>query len=767
MRYLKQLFTRRNWWVIALLAVEAALLLFRFAGDYGAGQTVTITPEQIVPYAEGALNDSRGTQIQDYTGVFATTRWFDLEPGSYRVSITYVTSGGDGSASFVDEIMPTARYDQVTLSSSRTRTVFSLWMPHGCENAQLQFSANGGVMFVTGAELIPTHAWAYVRFLTLAAFLLLADWCLLIAAGRLPFPIRSIKMRYSAAAIAGVVMLACLPLGFDYLIYGHDMSIHLTRIEGLKAGLLSGQFPVRMDPEIVNGKGYPFSLMYPDLLLYPAALLRILGFSLQQVYQMYVFGVTLATALVTRYCLKKMFASEGVALTGTALYLLSSYRLANVYVRAAVGEYSAMIFLPVVVYGLWRIYNQPKQGGRLAWLPLAVGFTGLLQTHLLTTEMVGLFTLLFCLARLKQTLRRPVLPLLCRAAGVALVWNLWFLVPMLQYMLTETCRISGKYDASTLRDSAAYLGQIFLMFGQGGGYSESLSVGLSAEMPLTVGTVLGFGALLFCLCLMDPALRRADRGVVRLGGWALAFGALGIWASSTLFPWYDIYQNIEWLSKLLGKLQFAWRFLGPATVLLVVCSCCALALLRRSRPDWLRAAAAVLVLLTVLPAGLLTYEVCRNSEVVSYQSLASIDNLADQVGGGEYMPYGMADGSENAWENTDPCFPEELTVSDYALGTLQAGFSCVNTSDQPVTAVLPLFSYPGYRLTAGEGAVLGESDGLIAVTLPAGYSGSVQVEFAGFWFWRLADAASLAGILVTVLLCRRRRGTAPAAPAAA
>ena len=47
MRYLKQLFTRRNWWVIALLAVEAALLLFRSAGDYGAGQTVPITPEQI------------------------------------------------------------------------------------------------------------------------------------------------------------------------------------------------------------------------------------------------------------------------------------------------------------------------------------------------------------------------------------------------------------------------------------------------------------------------------------------------------------------------------------------------------------------------------------------------------------------------------------------------------------------------------------------------------------------------------------------------
>ena len=756
MQHLKRLFTRRNWWVVLLLVVELAVLVFRFAVDFRAGKAVTLTPDQIVPYVDQALNDSRGTQVQDYTGVFATTRWFDLEPGSYRVSITYVTNGGDGSASFVDEIMPAAEYDPVTLSSSRTRTVFSLWMPYECENAQLKFSANGGVMFVTGAEITPTHSWAYVRFLTLAVFFLLADWILLMALRRLPFPIRSVRMRYSALVIAGIVLLACLPLGFDYLVYGHDMSIHLTRIEGLKAGLLSGQFPVRMDPEIANGKGYPFSLMYSDLLLYPAAILRIIGFSLQQVYQLYVLAVTLATALVTRYCLKKIFASEGIALTGTALYVLSAYRLTNVFIRAAVGEYSAMIFLPVVVYGFWRIYTQPKQGSRLAWLPLAVGFSGLLQTHLLTTEMAGIFAVIFCLVMAKRTFRKPVLPALLRAAGAALVWNLWFLVPMLQYMISEACRISGKYDASTLRDSAAFLGQIFLMFGQGGGYSESLTMGLSAEMPLTVGTVLGFGVLLFVLCLADPALRRAEPGATRLGGWTLGFGALAIWMASTLFPWYTIYLNVEWLSKLLGKLQFAWRFLGLATILLAVCACCALAVLRRGRTSWLRPAAVLLVLLTVIPAGFLTYEVSRNSEVVNYQSLAAIDNLAEQVGGGEYMPYGMADGSLNAWEVTEPTFDDALTVSDYTFGTLEASFACTNTSDQEATAVLPLFSYPGYRLTAGDGATLGEQDGLIAVTLPAGYSGTVQVKFVGFWFWRLADLISLAGIVGTAVFCRRR-----------
>ena len=51
--------------------------------------------------------------------------------------------------------------------------------------------------------------------------------------------------------------------------------------------------------------------------------------------------------------------------------------------------------------------------------------------------------------------------------------------------------------------------------------------------------------------------------------------------------------------------------------------------------------------------------------------------------------------------------------------------------------------------------MLGEQDGLITVTVPAGYAGSVQVQFVGFWFWRLADLISLLGIAGMAVFCRR------------
>src|SRR5699024_9738234 len=142
------------------------------------------------------------------------------------------------------------------------------------------------------------------------------------------------------------------------------------------------------------------------------------------------------------------------------------------------------IFLPLVVYGLWRLYTQPADSPRAlpwCWVPLAVAFTGLLQTHLLTTLMAGLFCLLFCLFAAKRTFRRPVFAGLCKAAGAALGWNLWFLVPLAQYMAAGACRISGRYSAADLYDSATWPAQIFMMFG-GGNMDDATGEGYASTL---------------------------------------------------------------------------------------------------------------------------------------------------------------------------------------------------------------------------------------------------------------------------------------------
>lgn len=772
MQHFKRFCTRRNLWFLLLVAAQVIFLLARFVSDFGAGTAIDVTPDLIIPYTEEAVNDDRGTQVENYVGQFATTRWLNIEAGSYQVVVTYANNGGTGTVRFLDEVMPTAQYDVASLPPGRSSSTFTLWMEHDCEVAQLQFYADcgeGQVTFITGVQIIPTHSYAYVRFLTMLALFAAIDWLLLVVTRRVALPWRTLQARYSALAVLGLVAVACLPLGLGYITYGHDLTVHLTRIEGLKAGLLAGQFPVRMNPDIVSGKGYPFSLMYADLLLYPAAILRILGFSLQTVYKLYLAGITLATALVTRYVLRRMFNNETVALAGTALYLLAPYRLTNVYVRASVGEYSAMVFLPLVIYGLWRIYRQynAEKAEPWCWVSLAIGFTGLLQTHLLTSVMTGFLTAIFCIVYAKRTFRRPVLLSLCKAAGVAVVWNLWFLVPLAQYMIQGVCHIAGRYDASYLQDSAVMLGQMFMLFGKGTGTAQSIALGMDGEMSLALGTALGLGVLALAAGLMDPAVRESNRLAMRISVWALAFGALCVWMASDLFPWYDVFLSdnplVKALSSLLGKLQFAWRFLSPASLLLTFCAAGALALFWNKRRELARQMAVVLVLLTLIPAGYLMYDSCTNSAVITYMSLGSIgvdrSIKEEQLAGGEYLPYDLSDELSPAqFNDTNFYFDEGVEAESYYRGQLSVSFTATNTNDSESTVLVPLFAYPGYEITDTAGAArLSRQDGYLTVVLPAGYSGTVTVRWAGFWFWRVADVISLAGIAATVVFRLRRR----------
>ena len=85
------------------------------------------------------------------------------------------------------------------------------------------------------------------------------------------------------------------------------------------------------------------------------------------------------------------------------LYTLSCYRLVCVYTRAAVGEFTAMAFFPLVLLGLYGIYTKDKP--RFAdWLPMSLGMAAMVQSHLLSCELTALLLAVFCLLHLRDAL---------------------------------------------------------------------------------------------------------------------------------------------------------------------------------------------------------------------------------------------------------------------------------------------------------------------------------------------------------------------------
>ena len=108
-----------------------------------------------------------------------------------------------------------------------------------------------------------------------------------------------------------------------FVIKGHDLNFHLMRIEGLKDGLLSGAFPVKIQPTWCNNNGYAVGIFYGDLFLYIPAMFRILGVPSNTAYKLYLFLINILTVIISYISFKKLSKDKLIGVLGCALYTLS------------------------------------------------------------------------------------------------------------------------------------------------------------------------------------------------------------------------------------------------------------------------------------------------------------------------------------------------------------------------------------------------------------------------------------------------------------
>ena len=108
----------------------------------------------------------------------------------------------------------------------------------------------------------------------------------------------------------------------------------------------NGEFPVRINPLQSGGYGNLSPTMYPSLFLYPVAILRFFGVSAMLCYKVLLTAMNIATAFLSFYAVRAITGSEKSAWLMSVLYTFATYRLTNLYYRAALGESLAMVFHP-------------------------------------------------------------------------------------------------------------------------------------------------------------------------------------------------------------------------------------------------------------------------------------------------------------------------------------------------------------------------------------------------------------------------------------
>ena len=734
--------------LILPLLLGEALLLALFVLP-----VIRFAPEE-VPLAflrwecpEGRYDEGWGWSPEEgapESDAFLTSPSLQLDAGDYLLRVEY-EADADQSLRLTDEdnyglLLPEG---EVRLSRSATESAVRVRAAAGIPAMRVRFSYGGEGAF----SVLSVRLYTDVAGLTRRAVLLV----LLLAA--LNFLLFAPRLRLPAAAALAIALCCSLPLFMDKIADGHDCAFHLMRIEALADGLSRGVFPLRLSALHLDGWGYPASVYYGDLLLYLPAALRLLGFSVTGAYKAYVFFLNLLTAAAGIACFSRISGDPKRGALLSLVYCTAGYRMTDLYVRMAVGEYTAMLFFLPVAAGLWDLLAETPRGRRLAKdaLLLAAGFAGLVTCHLLSTELALAACVVVCLCLPHRALRPRTLGAVALGAAAALLLAAFFAVPLLDYLRNVPVSITSvpNPNAQRIRVEGAHVAQLFSLFQSPFG-GEGLNTP-AGRFALTPGPAVF--ALPAALALL--LAHRGNRRLAALSGFSFLF----LWLSTDCFPWDRLEETP--LGFLCG-IQFPWRVLAVASLLL-----CLLLMELLSHPDCPKEAPRLIAVLAVLCCCVFTGQYAQEGHFIEPFDRAEIILSPDEVGGGEYMRYSpetdrVADDGREALTRDIPV----RNVDWMQLLSREGNTFVLDVMGSPEAdgeIRLPLFRYKGIEARDGEGNLLPVSDGencRVTVGVPAGFDGRITVAFREPAPWRAASLVSLAALLAALLslvLLRERR----------
>lgn len=683
-------------------------------------------------YAVGALDSDYALVIRDAVarnGIVASTPQLVMNKGTYTIDFQYET---DEIGNVIELWEMGSKIAAWTLEPERSGFTTDFTLSKDVKQLSIRFNYAGkGAFIIQKVFLTPKTLFYTDTYFFIVLFLLINAAGYFLYKKNLEHPISQEKLT-DACVILGVALLATSPMFSTYLFNGDDLCYHLARMEGIKDGIFDGQVPVIIMPDGLKGNGY-LNAMYPYLFLYIGAFLRICRVSIGLSYKSLIFLANLGSAVSAYYAVKSMSKSRRAIILAVVLYTLMPYRFTNIFSRGDLGETLALTFWPLLIAGIYHTVL----GDRKKWYYLVIGFSGILQSHILSTAIAAGFCIVSALVFTVNIWKQKRYVEIGKAVGTVVLLNLWFIVPFVNYYFngdldTDILRWSGYFEQSV---NPSFLTQTLSLYNK-----QYFSLGL----PL-IGCF-GIG-ILYLICEKKGNKAGQDKYL----NYLLVMGFIFVYMITGYFPSMEMGKN-EFLNSILTMLQFPWRFLGPAGACFLFAGAIRLSESEILKPyrNLIFALLIGLNLLTIISVPADNTHMPYD-DVTATASKGHDSKMAANIGifyPHEWRKNGIVD--------------EELTtdvvVSD--IGNVNVyGFSKRGTKAQTSYIAkeegnyleLPILNYYGYRAYDENGktveVVEGDSQRIRIMTKGDGKEHTVYVRFGPVWSFIAADIISALTLL--------------------
>lgn len=201
-----------------------------------------------------------------------------------------------------------------------------------------------------------------------------------------------LKKYFPHFLILALSIFAIIPLLNPGFFPIHD-DTQVARVFEMSKALKDGMFPVRWVMDLGFGYGYPIFNFYAPLAYYIGGFINLLGVNvLDSTKIMMLIGIIMSAFFMYLFS-KEIFGKAGGVLSAL-FYMYAPYHAVDIYVRGDVGEFYAYAFIPLLFYGLYKIYK--KESLKYVFIT-SVAFALLILSHNLTALMVTPFAVLFAL----------------------------------------------------------------------------------------------------------------------------------------------------------------------------------------------------------------------------------------------------------------------------------------------------------------------------------------------------------------------------------
>lgn len=343
-------------------------------------------------------------------------------------------------------------------------------------------------------------------------------------------------IHYFALILIGIIL--SIPLSQIQIRDTHDGTLHMLRLIGTMDTLEIGQFPPLINQNYCNEAGYAMNLFYPPLVTYLPLIIKLFIPTYSMVLK--IFGaVCIILSGITMYqFVYQVTGKRSIAFFSSCFYLIAPYKLANVYKRFAIGEFTAMVFIPLVFLGLYNVF---EQNGKKHYY-IAIGAIGLMLSHTVTTLYTALFCVFYIMLHYKKLKEKRIIKQ-CIINGIfILLITMLFWGPLLETTISAEYAIMND---ETMRTNGQFASQNTISFSQ-----------LWKDKGEENGTTFLLGIpTIITILLTIWAIKKVDNQYRSFYFISFLFAILSLFMACRLFPW-------SIMPDFLCKLQYPWRMVG-------------------------------------------------------------------------------------------------------------------------------------------------------------------------------------------------------------